>query len=141
MLTFEIKINGATIYFASIINEEPLGAIVLDDGVTYAYRYGVYDANGCTLIDGQLTHLRSEGALELVRKILNQIDGGEKVVTKKKKRKTKSKLSSEEWNALRNVLEYMADEEEDYDGRSSEEKTGHIYEHVKVLKKLLETTR
>ena len=138
---FEIKINGAMIYFASIINEEPLGAVILDGGVTYAYRYGVYDANGCTLIDGQLTHLRSEGALELVRKILNQIDGGDKVVTKKKKRKTKSKLSSEEWNALRNVIEYTADEEEDYEGRSAEEKEQHIYTHIKVLKKLLETTR
>jgi hypothetical protein len=141
VLTFEIKINGAMIYFCSIINEAPLDIGALQDDVVYAYRYGVYDANGCTLIDGKLTHLRSEGALALVRMVMDQIDGGGKVVTKKKKRKTKNKLDSESWNALRNILEYTADEEEDYEGRSSEEKTGHIYEHIKVLKKLLEETR
>lgn len=141
MLTFEIKINGAVIYLCSIINEEPHG-IVLEDQAVYSYRFGVYDANTCSLVKGELTHLRSEGALELVQKVLDRLRAGEaKVVTKTKKRKTKNKLDSESWNALRNVLEYMSDEEEDYEGRSSEEKTGHIYEHVKVLKKLLEDTR
>lgn len=141
MLTFEIKINGAVIYVCSIINEEPHG-IVLEDRAVYSYRFGVYDANACSLVKGELTHLRSEGALELVQKVLDRLRAGEtKVVTKTKKRKTKSKLSSEEWNALRNVIEYTADEEEDYEGRSAEEKEQHIYAHIKVLKKLLEATR
>ncbi len=47
------------------------------------------------------------------------------------------KLTEEELRALKNIVEYMVDEKEDYHSRTEKRRRGHIYKSIRVVKALI----
>jgi len=65
MLTAEIKVNGSLIAHMYIVNEGSF------DGENAKYRYEIYHPDD-GIIKGKMSHVRSDGALELIRLILEK---------------------------------------------------------------------
>ncbi len=76
MLTVEIKVNGALIEYLYIVNVTPLERQVdrileTEKEIKDIYKYEHYDAGEGT-IDGKIHHTRNDGALVLVKKVIDK---------------------------------------------------------------------
>ena len=84
MLTAEIKINGCMIGHIYIVNEGELGT----SGI-YNYSWEYYkpgsDSPQRVVMSGHTSHTRGEGALTLIKKVVDIVNRKEKALKKKGK--------------------------------------------------------
>ena len=71
MLTIELRVNGALIGHAQLINQGYLKG--LDDTCEYEYHAWLTEGKG-NILRGRLKHKRSDGAFELVRKLTEDMN-------------------------------------------------------------------
>jgi len=73
MLTVEVKVNGVIINHFYVVNQQHINEIS-----GHEYTYTVYFANNRIIKNGKVTHRQSDGALTLVKKIIEDMEKGQK---------------------------------------------------------------